>query len=101
MSSVIDFEDIRIGDAISASIVYADGSNVIWGGTVTHATKHGYRGARSGFSIFGAISVSIELIHREDSLAEKLAKAYGSAGMEGLDRYARFRRLVDDFSLGV
>ena len=101
MSSVIDFEDIRIGDAISVSIAYADGSSVIWGGTVTHATKHGYRSARSGFSIFGAVSISVELVYREDSLAEKLAKAYGAAGMEGLDRFARFRRLVDDFSLGV
>ena len=99
MSTMIDYAEIKIGDSITITVNYKDGSTIIWVGTVTHATKHGYRSAHSGFSIFGSTSMTVELVHREDPLAHKLAKAYGAADMEGLNRFARFEKLVEHFGL--
>lgn len=87
---MIKFEDIRIGDRIRAT----KGTDSVEL-SVTFINTSLVKGSYT--VVYNNDGFTIELLDRPKALSTKLADAYGE--MEGLNRYQRFAKLVEDFGL--
>lgn len=87
---MIKFEDIKVGDRIRAT----KGTETVEF-TVTQKCDYFVKG--DYFIVYNSDVFTFELLDRPKALGTKLADAYGE--MEGLNRYQRFAKLVEDFGL--
>ena len=87
---MIKFEDIRVGDRIRAT----KGNESV---ELTVTSRSDFFAKGVFFIVYSNEEFIFELLDRPKALSTKLADAYGE--MEGLNRYQRFAKLVEDFGL--